>query len=211
MVLLDKLIEIIKNIFIRKQYSKIEIFIMTIFIIVTPSYIYLYCYNNKLFKELEFMKLLILSISLNVAIFIFLYCINFIILSLSKINKKNEKIQKRLDRSYKVIKKISSDIDIQEEDLNDILSNIESLKLKLINYKYQNHKNINFEEENIGDNLIRQGAYAIATSLLVACGIITIIFKVINIDRKTFFVTIGGVILIFEVIIFILKNKIMNK
>ncbi|MCS4483828.1 hypothetical protein JQ038_19950 [Clostridium botulinum] len=118
---------------------------------------------------------------------------------------------KRLDRSYKVIKKISSDIDIQEEDLNDILSNIESLKLKLINYKYQNHKNINFEEENIGDNLIRQGAYAIATSLLVACGIITIIFKVINIDRKTFFVTIGGVILIFEVIIFILKNKIMNK
>lgn len=159
---------------------------MTIFIIVTPSYIYLYCYNNKLFKELEFMKLLILSISLNVAIFIFLYCINFIILSLSKINKKNEKIQKRLDRSYKVIKKISSDIDIQEEDLNDILSNIESLKLKLINYKYQNHKNINFEEENIGDNLIRQGAYAIATSLLVACGIITIIFKVINIDRKTF-------------------------
>ncbi|MCS4470113.1 hypothetical protein JQ031_06585 [Clostridium botulinum] len=208
---MDKLIEIIKNIFIRKQYSKIEIFIMTIFIIVTPSYIYLYCYNNKLFKELEFMKLLILSISLNVAIFIFLYCINFIILSLSKINKKNEKIQKRLDRSYKVIKKISSDIDIQEEDLNDILSNIESLKLKLINYKYQNHKNINFEEENIGDNLIRQGAYAIATSLLVACGIITIIFKVINIDRKTFFVTIGGVILIFEVIIFILKNKIMNK
>lgn len=211
MVLLDKLIEIIKNIFIRKQYSKIEIFIMTIFIIVTPSYIYLYCYNNKLFKELEFMKLLILSISLNVAIFIFLYCINFIILSLSKINKKNEKIRKRLERSYKVIKKISSDIDIQEEDLNDILSNIESLKLKLINYKYQNHKNINFEEENIGDNLIRQGAYAIATSLLVACGIITIIFKVINIDRKTFFVTIGGVILIFEVIIFILKNKIMNK
>ncbi|APQ76455.1 hypothetical protein [Clostridium botulinum] len=208
---MDKLIEIIKNIFIRKQYSKIEIFIMTIFIIVTPSYIYLYCYNNKLFKELEFMKLLILSISLNVAIFIFLYCINFIILSLSKINKKNEKIQKRLERSYKVIKKISSDIDIQEEDLNDILSNIESLKLKLINYKYQNHKNINFEEENIGDNLIRQGAYAIATSLLVACGIITIIFKVINIDRKTFFVTIGGVILIFEVIIFILKNKIMNK
>lgn len=206
MVLLDKLIEIIKNIFIRKQYSKIEIFIMTIFIIVTPSYIYLYCYNNKLFKELEFMKLLILSISLNVAIFIFLYCINFIILSLSKINKKNEKIQKRLDRSYKVIKKISSDIDIQEEDVNDILSNIESLKLKLINYKYQNYKNINF-----GDNLIRQGAYAIATSLLVACGIITIIFKVINIDQKTFLFTIGGVILIFEVIIFILKNKIMNK
>ncbi|MGO5065984.1 hypothetical protein FDF31_06985 [Clostridium sporogenes] len=203
---MDKLIEIIKNIFIRKQYSKIEIFIMTIFIIVTPSYIYLYCYNNKLFKELEFMKLLILSISLNVAIFIFLYCINFIILSLSKINKKNEKIQKRLDRSYKVIKKISSDIDIQEEDVNDILSNIESLKLKLINYKYQNYKNINF-----GDNLIRQGAYAIATSLLVACGIITIIFKVINIDQKTFLFTIGGVILIFEVIIFILKNKIMNK
>ncbi|GAA0079997.1 hypothetical protein [Clostridium sp. CTA-6] len=208
---MDKLIEIIKNIFIRKQYSKIEIVIMTIFIIVTPSYIYLYCYNNKLFKGLEFMKLLILSISLNVAIFIFLYCINFIILSLSKINKKNEKIQKRLDRSYKVIKKISSDIDIQEEDLNDILINIESLKLKLINYKYQNHKNIDFEEENIRNNLIRQGAYAISTSLLVACGIIIIIFKVINIDRNTFIGTIVGIILIFEVIIFILKNKIMNK
>lgn len=99
---MENLLGTFKELWANQEYDKITEISMLIFILLTPSFSFIFLYKREMFFELDLIKLLILCTIINCMVAVVIYTFDYIFNNYKLLQEKDAWINLKIQSNYKI-------------------------------------------------------------------------------------------------------------